>query len=102
MEKYNLTEQIDSFIEETVFKGLKESRIAITNDSGDFEFLVKGDWIKFEQWGRGEENKETIKKSFKNNETVLFFDDMFEFCKWYVENKGEDHNHKKYKVVCEE
>lgn len=100
MEEYNLKNEINNLLEEKVFKKLKSSFIAVKRGLNytDIEFLINSKWTQIRNWGNEEKNKETIREYFKNNHTILFFEDMFEFCKWYIETKGKQFDKTKYVV----
>lgn len=101
MNKYNLENEINTLLEEKVFKRLEHSLIAVKDGLNymDIDFLINGEWIKIDNWGGSEENKKTIQEYFKNNHTILFFEDMFDFCKWFIETKGKRFDKTKYSVI---
>lgn len=105
MEEYNLKSEIIKLMEEKVFKSLNENRIAIRHgwNSGEYEFLIRGEWTKIENWENDKaKNKPEIERAFRENRTIYFVKDLFDFCKWYVETEGKKFDNNKYKVIIEE
>lgn len=87
MKEYNLTKKIDNLLEEKIFRNLFHCIAIKIEYDDDIQFLNQGEWIKILQWQNAEnkaKNKDALRISFKKGDTLCFFENLLEFCEWYV------------------